>query len=131
MKEIDIQLTNFKNAISRLKEALEYDYKKIDIALDAVIKRFEFTFEMSWKSIMLVAKNVGKEEECKSPKTCLKLAYKMGWIKNEGAWLSLLEARNLTSHIYSQTTAEDVYETVRESLELFNNLLEALKKENE
>ena len=91
-------LDSFEHAIKRLDAALEYDPAVLDIALDAVIKRFEFTFEQAWKSIRLAAKAVGYD--CQSPRGCLKLAYKMEWIEDEVKWLRLLEARNLTSHTY-------------------------------
>ena len=122
-----MQLENFENAIKRLKAALEYDPLELDIARDAVIQRFEFTFEMAWKSVKLAAKAVGYD--CKSPKGCLKLAYRMDWIKDEEKWLELLEARNLTSHTYNQETAIDVYETVKENCGVFNSLLNELRKE--
>jgi len=121
MIEAKLQLENLENATERLKAALEYDPLKLDIALDAVIQRFEFTFEMAWKSVKLAAKAVGYD--CKSPKGCLKLAYRMGWIEDEERWLELLEARNLTAHTYDQGTAMDVYETVKENFQVFGSLL--------
>nr|QNO50419.1 hypothetical protein CKJHOKLD_00041 [Methanosarcinales archaeon ANME-2c ERB4] len=127
MIEVTIQLENFENATKRLKAALEYDPLKLDIVMDAAIRRFEFTFETAWKSVKLAAKAVGYD--CKSPKGCLKLAYRMGWIKDEERWLELLEARNLTSHTYDQETAMDVYETVKENFQVFGSLLRALREE--
>ena len=78
MIEATVQLENFENATKRLKAALEYDPLELDIVMDSVIRRFEFTFEMAWKSVKLAAKAVGYDY--KSPKGCLKLAYRMGWI---------------------------------------------------
>jgi nucleotidyltransferase substrate binding protein (TIGR01987 family) len=120
-------LESFEHAIKRLEAALQYDPEVLDIALDAVIQRFEFTFERAWKSIRLAAKAVGYD--CKSPRGCLKLAYKMEWIEDEEKWLRLLEARNLTSHTYDQETAIEVYETVKDNFEVFQELLEELRKE--
>ena len=122
-----MQLENLKNAMKRLEAALEYDPEVLDIALDAVIQRFEFTFEIAWKSVKLAAKAVGYD--CKSPKGCLKLAYKMGWIKDEESWLELLEARNLTSHTYDQEIAMDIYETVKANFQVFGSLLRELREE--
>ena len=75
----------------------------------------------------LAAKAVG--HDCKSPKGCLKLAYRMGWIKDEERWLELLEARNLTSHTYDQEIAMEVYETVKENFQVFGSLLRELREE--
>ena len=46
-------LENFELAILRLEAALQYDPAVLDIALDAVIQRFEFTFESISSSIPL------------------------------------------------------------------------------
>jgi len=127
MIEAKTQLENLENATERLKAALEYDPLELDIVMDAVIQRFEFTFETAWKSVKLAAKAVGYD--CKSPKGCLKLAYRMGWIKDEERWLELLEARNLTAHTYDQETAMDVYETVKENFQVFGSLLRELREE--
>ncbi|RLG31455.1 nucleotidyltransferase [Methanosarcinales archaeon] len=127
MIEATVQLENFENATKRLKAALEYDPLELDIVMDATIQRFEFTFETAWKSVKMAAKVVGYD--CKSPKGCLKLAYRMGWIKDEERWLELLEARNLTSHTYDQETAMDVYETVKENFQVFGSLLRELREE--
>lgn len=127
MIETKMQLDNFKNAIDQLEEALTYDPEELSIVLDAVIQRFEFSFEMAWKSIKAVSKASGMD--CKSPKKCLKLAYEMGWIKDEDKWLQLLEARNLTTHTYDRDTARDIYETIKDNFCLFNGLLKELKGE--
>ncbi|MEA1998854.1 MAG: HI0074 family nucleotidyltransferase substrate-binding subunit [Euryarchaeota archaeon] len=127
MIEAKVQLENLENATERLKAALEYDPLELDIVMDAVIQRFEFTFETAWKSVKLAAKAVGYD--CKSPKGCLKLAYRMGWIKDEERWLELLEARNLTPHTYDQETAMDVYETMKENFQVFGSLLRELREE--
>jgi nucleotidyltransferase substrate binding protein (TIGR01987 family) len=123
----EVGLDNFERAVLRLEAALQYDPEVLDIALDAVIQRFEFTFEQAGKSIRLAAKAVGYD--CKSPRGCLKLAYKMEWIEDEEKWLRLLEARNLTSHTYDQETVMEVYETVKDNFEVFQGLLEELRKE--
>ncbi|KAF5418000.1 MAG: hypothetical protein C5S49_02210 [Candidatus Methanogaster sp.] len=122
-----MQLENFENATKRLKTALEYDPLELDIARDAVIQRFEFTFGMAWKSVKLAAKSVGYD--CKSPKGCLKLAYRMGWIGDEERWLELLDSRNLTSHTHDQEIAMDVYDAVKGNFQVFGSLLRELRKE--
>ncbi len=127
MKETSIQLNRFERSLKRLKEALSYNIENIDIALDATIQRFEFTFENAWKSIMVIARYMGFGE-CKSPRSCIKLAYKMEWIEDEEMWLSLLEARNLTTHTYNEDIAYRVYKIVKEKSYLFDKLLSKLRE---
>ncbi len=121
------QLESFENAYYRLVEVLEnYDPLGLDIALDATIQRFEFTFEPAWKSVQRFTKILGFEE-CKSPRGCIKLAYKLGWIEDQDKWLKLLEARNLTSHTYDAAVARRVYGLVKENHRAFAALIEKLK----
>jgi hypothetical protein len=42
------KLTNYNKSIERLNEALGRD-ESDDLVLDAVIQRFEFTYELFWK----------------------------------------------------------------------------------
>ena len=45
------KLYNYSKALNRLEDALRRDQSD-DIVVDAVIQRFEFTYELSWKLIM-------------------------------------------------------------------------------
>ena len=87
---------SFRNAVVRLREAL--DAPETDLSRDAAIQRFEFCFELAWKTIQRQALDEGLE--CQSPKGCLKLALKLGWIAGEDGWLEMLEDRNQTTHTY-------------------------------
>ncbi len=134
MEEAKRKLKNLKRAYFRLLEVLEYyDPHEVDIALDATIQRFEFTFEQAWKAIKKFVQLTGLEE-CNSPRGCLKLAYRLGWIENQKQWLSLLEARNLTSHTYDVAVAWRVYDLIRKNHRAFESLInkleEFLKEEN-
>ena len=51
-KEITYSLRKFNQAITRLGEAIEE--KESDLKIDATIQRFEFTFELSWKTLKRV-----------------------------------------------------------------------------
>jgi len=121
-------LEKLKSAYKRLKEVLNYSPNDWDIVLDATVQRFEFTFELSWKTIKRFAEILAAGE-CKSGRSCIKLAYRLGWIKDEKVWLNLLEARNLTSHTYDYEIAMRVYQTVKENIGAFEELIESLEKE--
>jgi len=123
MREVEYQLKKFEKALNRLKEALNADVDQ-SILIDAVIQRFEFTYEMAWKAIKAVLKYFG--ERCNSPRSCIKSAYEKGWIEDEEAWLTLLEARNLTSHTYNEAIAKKVFELIQEKVSLFDELLNKL-----
>jgi len=122
------KLKALEAAYARLKEALELPLEENSIVLDAAIQRFEFTFELGWKTIKRFAETL-RAGECNSARSCIKLAYKLGWIDDEEKWLSLLQARNLTSHTYSLETALDVYKVVKEAHTSFEKLILSLKRE--
>ena len=128
MEEARRKLENLKRAYTRLLEVLEfYDPHELDIALDATIQRFEFTFEQAWKAIKKFVQLTGLEE-CNSPRGCLKLAYRLGWIEDQERWLALLEARNLTSHTYDVAVAWRVYELIKKNHRAFENLIDKLEE---
>lgn len=107
------KIENFYNALKRLNEAnVAYKKnKKNDIFRDALIKRFEFTFELSWKCLKeyLTYNGVPVRD---TPRDIIKTAYQKELINNEKAWLAMMEARNLTSHIYKEAQAIAIAEDI-------------------
>ena len=118
------KLNSLESAYVRLKEALELPLSEDSMVLDAVIQSFEFTFELFWKTARRFAEILGAGE-CNSAGSSIKLAYKPGWIDEEGRWLSLLQARNLTS----LEMALGVYKTVKKAHTCFEKLILSLKRE--
>lgn len=103
------KIKDLENAVSRLDEAIK-DSKKIELSTlkDGVIQRFEFTLELSWKILKTYLVNEGID--CvNTPKSVVREAYKAGIIKNGEIWIEMIDDRNLTSHIYSQSMADDIY----------------------
>ncbi len=109
---------SFSHALVRLNEALKAP--ETDLIRDAAIQRFEFCFELAWKVIQEQARMEGLD--CQSPKGCLKLAYKNGWISDESGWLAMLEDRNRTAHTYDEALAKDVYRRLSAHLHLLQAL---------
>ncbi len=115
---------SFSQAIGRFSEALAVP--ETDLIRDAAIQRFEFCFELAWKVIQERARSEGLE--CQSPKGCLKLAFKNGWIDDETGWLAMLEDRNRTAHTYDETLAKDVYRRLPAHLPLLQALDACLRR---
>lgn len=129
MDKFSEKLSKFSDAIKSLEEALnEYEEYKITSSRDGVIQRFEFCTELAWKSTReyLIAQGY---VEINSPKSVMKQAYADGLIDDEQAWLDLLYARNLTSHIYDENTASDIFGDIKDKyLSLFRQLKDKLEK---
>lgn len=113
-QKIKTKLANFTNANKRLREAVTvYKNNSADkICRDALIKRFEFTFELAWKSLAEVLKNEGIVLEIFSPRSVLKAGYAAGYIGDETAWITMIDDRNLMSHTYDEETANRIADDI-------------------
>ncbi|MFO7295457.1 MAG: nucleotidyltransferase substrate binding protein [Clostridia bacterium] len=124
------KLSDYSRALKRLEEALERDQSD-DIVLDAVIQRFEFTYELSWKLIKAYMSYSGIAD-VKTPRQAFKEAFAAGLIDEGDVWLEMLDDRNLTSHTYDQSTARRVYEKVKNRYyPAMSKLKEAISREIE
>jgi nucleotidyltransferase substrate binding protein (TIGR01987 family) len=97
-----------ENAARRLQEAV--GQPETDLVRDAVIQRFEFTFELAWKSLKIYLERQGLD--CGGPRSTLKKAFAESLIDSQeeaDVWLQMLEDRNLTSHAYDQALASRIY----------------------
>lgn len=107
--EMNYALGKLKNALLRLKEAAEGAVDDLD--RDGVIKRFEFTFELFWKTIKMLLEHEGFD--CAGPRSCIKEGAMRGFITDGELLLDMLEDRNRTSHIYDENTAREIFERVK------------------
>jgi len=114
--------TSFSLAVNRLQEALEVEPTALN--RDASIQRFEFVFELAWKVVQKALREEGLD--CASPRSCMKAAYRQGWIHDESAWLTIMEDRNLTSHTYDETLAVAVYGRLAGHLVHFQGLINSV-----
>lgn len=136
MKSYLDKLEKYEKALYSLKEMIDFDssfdtpLEKLDEAIrDSIIKKFEYTFELSWKTIKEYLEKEGYEE-FNSPKKVLKQAFEINLIKNEEIWSNMIEARNSTAHRYDEEQAifyEDVIK--KKYITELENLLKGLKNE--
>lgn len=127
INKFDEKLQKFIDATNRLEEALaEYEQYAILSSRDGVIQRFELCTELAWKSTREYLLSEGYVD-INSPKTVMKQAYADNIIEDEQSWLRLLYSRNLTSHIYDDSTATEIFNSIKdEYLSLFRKLIEKL-----
>lgn len=105
MSKIENILKDLKKANKRLKEAA--DLKPTQIHKDATIQRFEFCFELAWKTIQTYTRNQGLE--CRSPRNCFRTGAQLKIISDPLIWFEYLESRNLIAHTYNEKLANKVY----------------------
>lgn len=103
--------SQFKEANKRLNEAVSLE-EESDIKRDAVIQRFEFTYELLWKIFRKIARL--EKLDSYSPKSSFKVAFKLGLIEDEELFLNIIDARNKTTHVYSEEDAKKIYLFIKE-----------------
>ncbi len=121
----DLALKAFERALTRLKEVLAEN--ETTIVRDALIQRFEFTFEAAWRCAYrwLRARGANVAEEAFA---VLPRALTNGLIHDEACWAEMRQKRNMTSHTYDEKLAVEVAAFVRaDAVRAFDALLAVLK----
>ena len=134
--ELDIRwqqrFQNLEKARQRLHEALQGTAREPNNHLYqiALIGAFQFTFELSWKTMKdyLVYNGV----EVSLPREVIKQAFHHGLIQDGQVWIDMLEERNLMAHVYQEHAALEAGKSIRERYapaieNVYNDLL---KKRN-
>ena len=124
-------LYNFSNALERFCSIVDRKDKLEeagfgDVYLDLVVKRFEFTFEMSWKALKRYLSFLGIES--KSPRMVFKDAYAQEILTNEAIWLDMIEQRNLSSHVYNEFEIKGILSKIEAYQNAFISLRDAMEK---
>ena len=124
---------NFSRAYSLLQEAAEDDPKSLsDLEREGLVQRFEYTFELAWKTMRDRLDYDGmKVEPGPTPRNVIRTAYETGMIDDGQAWIDMLTDRNAMSHEYDQEAFEAVADNVhRRYLACFKELWELLARED-
>ena len=96
---------NLNRALAQLQSALEAHQAmpENELIVIALIKAYEFSFELSWKTLKdLLAWN---GVDARLPREVLKQAFATGLIDEGQTWIDMLEQRNLMAHTYDQARA--------------------------
>ncbi len=105
------RLKDFEKSAARLKEAAS---KKefSDLEKDGVIQRFEFTFELAWKTLKDYLESQGFSGIA-SPKKALQKSFSMDLASDGNVWINMLEDRNRMSHPYSRAASEKIFQNIK------------------
>lgn len=123
---------NLGKALARFHEALDGVAKDPTNHLYqiALIGTFQFTFELSWKTMKdyLVYNGV----EVSLPRDVIKQAFHHQLIKDGQIWIDMLQARNLMAHVYQEKAAEEAVKSIRDYYapaieQIYNDLLQKRK----
>ena len=121
MKRYEERKKELASATERLKEALQENEN--DIVIDGTLHRFEFTFELAWKTIKDYLEYSGIIEGIGSPREIIKTAYANGIIEDGEEWIKMMLARNSLSHLYDEEKSREIYMEIKK---IYINLFEKL-----
>jgi nucleotidyltransferase substrate binding protein (TIGR01987 family) len=101
---------NYKTALSRLEKLVELstEHELDDVEQEALIQRFEYTQDLSWKVIKDFYESLG-EVGIQGSRDAFQLAFNRGLIKNASAFMQSIKSRNDSSHTYNEAIAKQVY----------------------
>lgn len=124
LEKLQVNLRQLKQANQRLNEALEQPFN--EFIRDSVIQRFEFTFELAWKTMKIALKFYSVYEN--TPSRILKEALKAKIIDDLDTWEAMLEGRNSTSHVYNEGDAQTIYDQIQGYPPYFKKLIDSLSE---
>lgn len=102
---------SFCKALSQLDTALQKkDFSVLE--KDGVIKRFEFTFELAWKTLQDRLNDEGYID-IKGPKPVIKQSFQDGTITNGQEWIEMLTDRNSSTHLYDESAAQEIFDRIQ------------------
>lgn len=128
METFNHKYENYNNALLRLKESLDV-MEPDELQIDGIIQRFEFTFELAWKTMKEYLEFMGITYDMVGPRGTLKVAFSEGLIYDGEAWIKMMEARNNISHRYSYDESRKIYLEIKNTyIILLENLCERLKR---
>lgn len=102
---------NLDRAFGQLQRGLAINDPS-DIEIQGIIKSFEFTFELSWKTIKDYLESQGVV--CQFPREVIKQAFHYQLLADGEVWLDMLGKRNLLAHTYDEKIALEAYGLIRE-----------------
>ncbi len=125
MKRFEERKDDLKKATNKLNEALRGDAS--DLEIDGILHRFEFTFELAWKTMKDCLEEQGIVGKIGSPREIIKEAFSVGLIDNGEVWIDMMLSRNELSHLYDEETSREIYDNIKEIYILeINKLIQKL-----
>ncbi len=123
------RFSNFNKAFVQFERFLQKE-KLNEMENQGLIKAFEYTFELAWKTLQDLLKERGYKN-IHGPKPVIQQSFQDGYIADGKGWMKMLEGRNLTSHTYDEDSANKIIDEIRDAyyklLRDLKNILETLE----
>jgi len=106
---------NFDRAFLLLREALQRTPEALSmLEKEGVIQRFEYTFELAWKTLKDYLEEGGLVISPVTPRQVIKEAFAAKVISDGEVWINMLDNRNLLSHTYDFSVFEQAVNAIDE-----------------
>lgn len=118
------RFSNYGKALAKLDEAvktIKEDYADAnghiendfldDMLKEALIQRFEYTHELAWNVMKDYLFEVAGLNTMGS-KDATREAFSSGLITEGEVWMEMIKSRNMTSHTYNESTANEIYSKI-------------------
>jgi nucleotidyltransferase substrate binding protein (TIGR01987 family) len=106
----EVARKQYNQALDRLHEVIALD--EDSIIRDSLIQRFEFTYELAWKSMFYWLRDQG-EQVPEMQKPIIAAAFRCELIADPKLWEDIKDERDETSHTYNEAKAMFVSAFVR------------------
>lgn len=130
-----LDLSSLKSATASLQRGIERSQRDTndEEVRDAVIQRFEYTYELCWKMLRrhlgLTSPSPAAIDQL-SFKELMREAIQQGLTTDFDAWLEYRNQRNITTHTYNRQKAQSVYDSALRFHEHAKSLLRELERRN-
>lgn len=106
--------SNYKKALSQLETAINLMQQRelSQLEKQGVIQAFEYTHELAWKTMKDFLENRGSIDLFGS-RDVVRAAFNVLLIEKGEVWMSMIKSRNLTSHTYDESTADEIIDLVK------------------
>jgi nucleotidyltransferase substrate binding protein (TIGR01987 family) len=95
---------------SESKPKKDIEFFELESARASVIQHFEICYELCWKAMKrFIEMDIGAEADILTRKDFFRISAEKRIIADFGRWAAFHKARNLTSHVYNEETASEIY----------------------
>ena len=114
------RFANYKKAHARLKQTAAFFDEKSgtgvegDVAVEALIKCFEFTFELAWQTMKDYISYKGYVKEIYGSRDSIRAAVEFAIVEEGQVWIEMVDDRNRAVHAYDARNALDLAHRVAE-----------------
>lgn len=124
------RFASFEKALRQLEKGLVQP-TFTDLEREGLIQRFEYSFELAWKTLQDFLHFQGYDST-NGPKKVIVQAAQDGYIADGHGWLEMLEDFLRTKHTYDEETAELIFTAVRQRyFQLLSNLHDRFVQEKQ